>query len=191
MGVSSETQIMNSALSKLGAERISSPDDQNNRARLMKAQYPILRDAATRAHPWKFATTYVELAEISPTPADIFDFDHVFQLPIDCLRVIKTDLCPEDEWEEIKGRRIACNVSTLFVKYISKVTDVTKFDDDFVEYLALMLAADTAYAITQNATLQGLLEQKAEKKLKEARSFNAQIGSVPKVYADEWLNSRR
>jgi hypothetical protein len=191
MSVTSQTQIQNSALSKIGAESILSENDNSNRARLVKAAYPIRRDALLRSHPWNFAVTYVELAAISPTPSDIFEYDYVYQLPSDCLRVIGTDLADLDDWEEIAGKRIACNESTLKVKYISKVTDVSKYDDTFCELLAFTLAVDICYAITQSTAMKESLEKDFDRWRKNAQTFDAQVGSTKQVEANEWLAFRR
>jgi hypothetical protein len=188
---SSETEIMNSALRKLGAERITAPTDANNRARLVRDAYPNVRDQLLRAHPWHFCTAYSELASVSPTPSDVFDYDYVFQLPSDCLRVLKTNLASDDDWEEIEGSRIACNISELTVKYIKKITDVTKYDSNFAEVLAYMLAADICFSLTQSASATELIQKKAKEELSLARSFNAQVGSIKVVGADSWIDARR
>lgn len=190
--VTSEVQIMNSALIKLGAEIILSPNDDNKRARLMKAQYPIVRDKLLRSHPWRFSTAYAELALISPTPDDIFDYTYVFQLPSDCARVFKTNLCSDANWTEVEGGRLATDASnTLKIKYGKIVTDVTKYDATFVEVLAWELAADTAYAMTQSTAMADSAAAKARLALTEARSFSAQVGSVQRVVSDDWLAARR
>ncbi len=188
---STETEIMNSALRKLGAERITSGSDNNNRARLVSAAYPNVRDNLLRAHPWRFCTSYQELAVVSPLPDDVFDYDYVFQLPSNCLRVVSTNLCKTDPWEEIEGQRIACNISELTVKFIKKITDVTKYDTNFAEVLAYGVAAEIAFALTQSASMTELITKKFEKELATARSYNAQTASVKQVTADDWLNARR
>lgn len=191
MSVTSETQIMNSALIKLGAERIISPDDESVRARLVKERYPVLRDDLLRAHPWKFARGRVALGLIDPIPVTFssWDFSYVFQLPSDCLRVIEANLNTNEEWA-VEDRYLACNSSEVMIKYIRKLTDVSKFDDNFVEVLAWSLAADIAYALTQSTAREDSAKASFEKKLMEARSFNAQQGSVQRVIADDWLNAR-
>ncbi len=192
MGVSSVTQIQNSALIKLGAELIASEDDENKRARLVKEQYPKVRNDLLRAHPWKFARTRVELAPIDPAPADYtnFDYDYVFQLPNDCLRVIGTNLCDIDMWD-VEDRYLLANSTPIIIKYIKQVTNVTKFDDNFCECLAWALAADIAYALTQNVAREAAAQKAFKDKLAEARSFNAQEGSGPRVSADNFLKVRR
>lgn len=190
MGVTSVTQILNSALIKLGAERIISEDDGSTRARIVKEQYPKIRDQLLRSHPWAFARARASLALVDPVPANVWDYDYVYQLPNDCLRVIQTNLCDDDAWA-IEDRYLLCNVSEVKIRYIKKVTDVAKFDDNFCEVLAWALAADIVYALTQSTSREENAKSIYEKMLMEARSFNAQQGSVQRVVADDWLNARR
>lgn len=191
MGVTSVTQIQNSALIKLGADLINSEDDENKRARLVKEQYPKVRDDLLRAHPWKFATTRINLSPIDPKPANFFDYDNVFQLPADCLRVIGTSLCDTEQWT-VEDRYFLCNnESAPIIKYIKQVTNVSKFDDNFCEVLAWAIAADIAYALTQNVARETSARASYKDQLTTARSFNAQQGSGPRVAADGFVNSRR
>jgi hypothetical protein len=192
VAVTSSTEIMNSALNKLGAERILSEDDASVRARIMKGQYPIRRDALLCSHPWNFAISYVELALVSPTPSYLdWEYTYVFQLPSDCLRVVKVNLDFDDDWEEIEGKRIACNVSELKVKYIKSITDVSKFSARFVETLAYDLAADTALNLTGSPEKKQSAIDDYNKHLAQSRSFDAQVGSIKRVEADDWFSSRR
>lgn len=190
MSVTSETQIMNSALIKLGVDRINSEDDNNLRARLVKEQYPKVRDALLRAHPWKFAQTRVQLSPISPKPDGYFDYSQVFQLPDDCMRVIETNLGPNAHWA-IEDRLLLTNSTPVTIKYIKRVTNVSKFDDNFCEVLAWALAADIAYALTGQVARETSAKQSYAATLMEARSFNAQQGSAPRVVADNFLDARR
>jgi hypothetical protein len=56
--------------------------------------------------------------------------------------------------------------------------------------LAAKLAADIAFAVTQNASLKKQLNDEYMQKLREARSFDGQEGGVRTVYAKKWLNAR-
>lgn len=190
MGVTSVTQIQNSALIKLGAEQINDEDDANKRARLVKEQYPKVRDDLLRAHPWRFAVARVALTPISPKPDNFFDFDYVFQLPSDCLRPIGNNLCDTDPWA-VEDRYFVCDQATVILIYIKQVTNVSKFDDNFCEVLAWCLAADIAYALTQNVAREQSAQGSRDKALMTARSFNAQQGSPPRVSADGFVRARR
>lgn len=193
-----DTSICNSALIKLGAERINSLSEDNKRARTCAEQYPKVRDALLRMHPWNFAVSRINLALISGyTPA--YEFEKAFQLPLDCLRVLDTSLNYMPQIGEVKwaietdansgNKVLVTNESTVAIKYIRRVAE-TQFDVLFAEVLALKLAYDMAYAITQSTTVTQLLFQEFKDKLSEARSFDAQEGSVPQVEANDWFLGR-
>jgi hypothetical protein len=190
--VTTETQIINSALNKMGAERILSIDDNSDRARLMKNQYYIKRDELLRMHPWRFSTAYVQLAAITK-PAAVFDFDYAYQLPSNCARVFKTSLPSSAKWSEIEGGLLVTDYldsDGLRVKYGKIITDVTKYDASFVELLAWFLAADTVYAITQSRQAASDAQATFDRMLTTARSYSAQVGSGDVVVADDWVNAR-
>lgn len=190
MAVTTEVEIMNSALRKLGVDPISDPAENNVRARTVSGQYPMTRDKILRAHPWNFCTSYASLALLDPQPADVFDYSFVFQLPTNCSRVFETDLDIRVPWEEISESRLAADSNEVKIKYGRRVTDVTKFDDNFIEVLAWQLAADICFAVTQNAAKTDATEARAERELRQARSFDAQVGSIKQVQSSEWLNAR-
>lgn len=181
------TSICNSALAKLGAERIISLDADNSRAKLLKEQYEKIRDELLYSHPWNFATARVQIAPLSEQP--LFDFDYQFQLPVDCLRVYGTDLPQGAEWK-VEGRLLLCNYETLNIKYIKKEEDCSLYTPAFVEVLALKIAADCAYSLVQSIQLADAMFKKYEYQLRQARSFDAQESMGDRVYADTWLNSR-
>lgn len=86
---SSPVQICNAALRKLGAERISSLNEINKRAKLCKGAYDDLRREVLRAHPWNFAIAREELPRQAASPE--YQFDYQFQLPANCIRVLGTN----------------------------------------------------------------------------------------------------
>jgi hypothetical protein len=192
MSVTAEVQIMNSALVKMGAERISSPDDNNSRALLMREQYPKLRDQLLRSHPWKFATKRTQLGVISPKPDGYLEWSYVFQLPSDNLRILNlVNVSPYECWDTEGTDYLLTNLSEITIRHLYRVTDVTKYDDNFCEVLAWGLACDTAFAVTGKKDLVASLQVIYQKHLAEARSFNAQQGSVQRVQAEALINSRR
>lgn len=182
-----EVSIANSALAKVGAERIISMDDNNERARLCKEQLPKIRDALLRGHPWNFAQVRVTLAEL-PTPP-VFEFTKSYQLPADCLRVLKVDLDETYEWK-IEGKTLVTDASVVSILYLKKETDPNLYDANFVEVLATTLAGDICYSLVQSATLRDQLKKEARDLLREARSFDAQEGTPQKVQANYWRRAR-
>lgn len=182
-----ETSICNSALIKVGAQRIVSLNDNNEQARLVKEQYEKHRDELLYSHPWNFATDRVELAAVVAEP--VYEFGQKFQLPADVLRVYGSDLPQDDRWK-VEGRFLLANTAVIKIKYIKKVTDTSKYSPAFAEALATKIAADISYSLTQNASLKTQLMQEYLIKLREARSFDGQESQGDRVYADSWLNAR-
>jgi hypothetical protein len=182
----SEVQICNSALLKLGADRITSMSDDTKSGRACNEQYAKLRDELLGSHPWNFATARVELAQVSTTIP--FGFEYAYQLPSDCLRVLEADT--DYAWK-IEGRYLLSDDSAMNIKYITQVTDVSKFSPMFCEALSLRIAADLAFHISNSASLTELMMAAYEKKLREARSYDAQEGSVDTFSVTTWIDSRR
>lgn len=186
----SPIEISNSALAKLGVERILNFSENSKQARLCKDLYPIKRDELLRSHPWNFAMARVELAELSATPA--WRWQHQFQLPGDVMRVWQTDFEAGtlQEWA-VEGDRLLCDVDQVKILYSKLITDVNKFDANFVEVLALSMAVDLSYPLVQSISVKESLQQELEVKLRDARSFDAQEGffrNVPE--ASTFLNAR-
>lgn len=186
---SSEVEICNSALIKIGAARILALTDDNDRARLCSDVYPRLRDKLLRSHPWNFAIERVQLALSTSVPA--FGFSNKFAVPTDCLRILEiNDGSTADLEYQKEGDYIVTDESQIFIKYIKKITDVSKYDKNFDEVLALEIAANIVYALTQSTTLKESLQAEAKYELSQARSFDAQEGTPQRVVANDFLNSR-
>ena len=187
----SETSICNSALAKLGAERILSLSDNTKAGRLCNEQYEKMRDEVLRSHPWNFAIARVELAALVAVP--LFEYDHQFQIPADSLRILDIDINIElnavDPWA-VEGDKLLANEDPIKIKYIKRVTNTALFDANFVEALAFRLAADLAYAIVQSLSVQRQMFAAYKEFLRPARSFDAQEGKLDQVRADEWFNER-
>lgn len=189
---SSEVDICNSALVKVGSDSITALTDNSKRARLCNLRYGDCRDEVLYAHPWNFAVKRVTLAKTANTPA--YEYTYEYQLPSDVGRVLNTDasdtLGPSVAWAR-EGDKILTDESTLKIRYIAKITDVSLFNDMFKEVLALRIAMDIAYPLTQSNSLATRLGNQYMQWLKENRSFNGQErGSVRQVVASEWRDAR-
>jgi len=187
MAASSEVEIANAALIKLGADRITLLTDDTHHARLARERYYKVRDKLLRSHPWNFAVRRVELGQLDSEPE--YEYSYEFQLPDDCLRVLDTNNLDDTPYK-IEGRKLLCNQSSIKIKYISKVEDVSQYDDFFIEALATGLASDLAYAITNSTTVAQLMREDHQRALSEARTYDAQEGSVERIEAEYWRNSR-
>jgi hypothetical protein len=209
MTVTSDTQICNLALTRLGHSTITSLAQQTKGAILCNLHYTICRDAVLRAHPWNFAIKRAALA--SDASASIpFEYTYRFPLPDDCLKVIRTSCEATNSvspgaiygWPglvgggvtpsyRIEGKAIMTNDSTMLIEYIARITDVTQFDALFVDCLAARIAAEIATALTDNGSLAAGMMDIYTRKLSEARSVDAQEGTPRDIVdASGWIMAR-
>lgn len=168
----SETEIASNALTKLGGEPLTSmADDDTQRARLCRAYYPNVRDAVLRAYPWRCATVRANLALDEDTPIGD-EWTYQFQLPVlpYCLRILKVEdgTIPYT----VEGRFILCDESTLYIKFVKRVTDPGSFDALLSEAIECRLAADLAYPVTGSPTLIQAMWELYEAKIREARTID-------------------
>jgi hypothetical protein len=177
--------VCNSALIKIGAERIVSLDDDSKAAVLCNEQFSKIRDDELRAHPWNFAVKRLELAELATPPA--FGFAHAYQLPIDCLKILSVE---SSFPYVIEGRSLLTDAESAQIKYISQIEDVGAWDAGFREVVAIRLACDLAYAIAQSAKLGESMYALYERARSRARSMDAQEGSPQTLVIRDWLDAR-
>ena len=185
--MASEIAIVNSALSKLGADPIVSLEENSRVARLCKAALPMRKKALLRGHPWNFAIARQILARLTSTPE--FEYAYQYQLPQNCSRVIYVGTYQDQEWTR-EGNLILTNADTCEIKFIRNDIEMGMVDDCFAEVLALDLAHNICYAITQSKTLKEELRDELKRVIAESRSFDGQEGSVKAPIASDWLNSR-
>lgn len=191
--MSVDVDICNSALIKLGAERINSLNDDNKRARLCKEQYEKVKLRLLRSHPWKFAIKRTLLSPVSTTLE--FGTHNVFLQPEDCIRIvgIMSDYDTRKyttRWHKVEGRNIMYELDTLNLKYISKTTPEAYFDEDFKEALACSLAHDLCYAITQSGNMKSELFKECDFWVSQARSHGSMEEFVDALEFDDWQGGR-
>lgn len=194
---SSEVEIVNSALIKIGERTITSFDDVNRKAaRVSARQYPIRRDAMIRRYRWNFAMTRASLAPESPGPA--FGFQNRFMLPADCIRLIGLfdDSEPLQNYtsstkpHKVEGGFVHADGTELLVFYLKKETDVGQFDPLFAEVLAVDLAMDLAYNLSTGLDKLKDLRIDFNDLIAQAKRTDAIEGSPEIIVASDWIDSR-
>ncbi|BAQ86083.1 tail tubular protein A [uncultured Mediterranean phage uvMED] len=192
--MASVVQMCNSALNQLGAASITSLTDNSKNARLCNERYETIRDAVFRSHPWNSLIKRQQLAQDTATPA--WGFKYQFTLPSDSLRVLAIDAYNSDY--KVEGRKILSNESTIKLIYVSTITDPNEMDVLLRETISAALAADLAYSITANLQVSGLMAEKYQAKLSEARHSDAsegyntdpRNGNTDQVISEDFINSR-
>jgi hypothetical protein len=189
----SDVSIASSALRRLGDKPITSLSDDSDRAQLMNALYPTVRDAVLRAHRWNFAIARAALPALEAVP--LWEFKNAFTLPNDpyCLRVISTQSYDESGTPfEIEGRTIITDAAApLNVKFIARIVDPTQYDPMFVEALIARLAAEAAYPITGSKPNAETQFQLYQLKVREAMTYDGLEGTPENLESNTLIDVRR
>lgn len=189
--MASETSIVNSALRKLGVERVVSLTAGNKRARVCGEVYPRLRDDELRRHVWNFAKAKAQLAKTSTAP--VSGYDTAYELPADFIRVVGVWGDKIENYApayEIVRNTIQCDVSEMFLTYIRLVTDTNLMDALFRGALAYRIAMETALALEGTEVARTVLERGYTSRIIGARSVDA-IEDYPERMPDSpWITRR-
>lgn len=191
--MASVVDICNSALNLLGASTISALTDDTKNARLCNQRYEPVRNRVFRSHAWNCLTKRVQLARDTETP--VIEYSYQYTLPSDCLRVLKvhngtTDSIASSIDYQVEGRKIKTNEGTVYLVYIAIDTDPNSYDTYLQEAISHQLAADIAYAVTNNATLANNYMNRADERLREARFIDATENSLGTIESNEFTDAR-
>ena len=191
--MASVVNMCNSALNLLGASTISALTDDTKNARLCNQRYEPVRNRVFRSHAWNCLHKRVQLAQNSTAP--VVEYSHAYALPSDCLRVLKvhngtTDSIKSAIDYKLEGRNIVTDEGTVFIIYIALDTDPNNYDTYLQESISHQLAADLAYAVTNNATLADKYMTRADERLREARFVDATENSLGTIESSEFTDAR-
>lgn len=184
--MTSDTEICNSALTKIGERSITSITDSTKQARTCNLRYDPCRLAILRAYNWNFAIKRVILAPLTTTPA--FRFENEFALPSDFIRIIDVDLGRNAF--KIEDNKILINADSVELIYSADVTDESKFDPLFSETLAAYLAWDISLVITDSQSIKNEMWKTYRRLLAEAKFTNS-VEEEPIISrADTFISAR-
>lgn len=183
--MASQVDICNLALTAIGHKTIANIEEQTEAARKCKVYYQPVVDETLRAYNWNCATARAWLAQETDTP--VFGFAFQYALPADCLRVLQLERL--DLKFKVEGRKLLTNESTAKILYIKRI-GAGEMDPLLVGAVAARLAAELAYALSNNRSLAELMLKVYEQKKLEAGCIDAQEGTPDEIEVDSWLNAR-
>lgn len=200
--MASEVDICNLALARLGDDATVSsiyPPEGSAQAEHCARFYPIARDALLEMHDWHFATRRKTLAAISGTWSP---WGFAYAPPSDCVRVIAvvppdspdTDVQPFEREIGPTGQAvILTDQGEAIARYVTKVTDTTRFSPLFVDVLGDLLASYLAGPVIKGdagrAESKGML-QIALSKLAMAKNSDANQRKSGQEHKPDWIAGR-
>jgi len=219
MGIS-DVDIANLALTKVGANPITSFGDNTANAALFNRTYGMLRDKLQRSR-WNFNRAYVNLA--ASTTAPPFEYQYAYQLPDDYLRLeLAAQVQPtgspppgaisfgpptslvgmpgvdlsdynnaRSQDYRIVGTQIWSNIPPpLSIIYGKREPDPNKFDAFFVEAFAAYLAWQLCERLTNSNAKKAELRDEYRASMFEALNGKAIELPPEHIPDDSWMLSR-
>ncbi len=196
------TDIANIALGMLGEDPITSIDDDLDRAKAVKVNYAIARDATLEAHEWSFAITQFKPALLSEPP--LWMYTHAFKIPAEILRVLAVERYmghaigfDQDRRRrrhqadhEVQGRMILANEEEIFCTGIRRVEEEGLFSNLFCHAFAAKLAMLICYRITESNSKFDRVVGLYGGFIQEARSRDGMQSSTRRLRNDRYAKVR-
>ena len=184
--MATKTEIINKAMTLVGATPIVSITDDTNNARIVSRVYDLSLRSLLSECGWNFAIKRVLLA----TSADTLAWYNtgctvVYAKPSDCIRIFGTNDDNATWYEE--GDYIVSDTTGLGLRYVQYIDTTSKFPNSFIEALIDLLCSNIAFMIINSAKIAETYLKKYESvSLSKARSENAQIGMQQYMKDDAW-----
>lgn len=193
--MSARIDIVNVALTWLGADQITSLDDDSNEARIMKTNYYAAKDATLEAHEWSFAI--IRWIPAKDTEAPVWGAANQFPIPANVMRVTQVEsntYGAASSYDSIHsiGRRqqadyrvesgfIITDEDSILCRGIRTIEDEGIYSGLFDHAFAAKLAMMTAYSLTEsNSKFQAMASLYAAT-IAEAKSRDGLQGSNKRI----------
>lgn len=164
--ITSEIDICNMALDFCNCRNITSLEEDTKESRKCSAWYDIVRKSLLTNLNASFAIKRAKLVE-DANYVEVFGYKKAYSLPRDVLQVLNINDPLGDELYQIEAdNRLYCNddIKDVYIRYLADIKDVTKFDSDFVELLALKLAEKICVSLTEDEAKSNWIKQLAQQK---------------------------
>ena len=181
--------IANFALGHLAETSITSLTQPVERARVMNRWLDQARRRALREANWTCASKLASIAEDATAP--VYGYTHRYLKPADFIRLIAVKDSGSGVNFDIEGRYILTNkTSPIYIKYVHDLEDVSQFDPDLVDVMALILAFYASPKLTHNRTKRKDLEEEAIRVAAAAKNVDSSGNSPIGLQAGSWLAAR-
>lgn len=182
----SKSDIINKALTLVGAGTVISIDDDSENARVLNRTYEIALKSILSECKWNFATKRSTLSEVTNTLDWTYNTEsNVYQKPSDLIRIFDTN--PQRAIFREEGDYIIADSSSFGIQYVYYHDVPSKYPGYFLDAFIDKLAGDIAYAIVNSASLAEKMLTKYENiSLPKATSANSQTGTQQTPIDDAW-----
>jgi len=176
--MTSKVQICNMALSRLGANTITSLTDSTSEAKLCNTLFNDLADRVMMQGSWTSTIKRASLARTTNTPA--FEYSYEYQLPVDpkCLKVLEvSEYAPGSIEYRIEGDKLLSDNSTMKIRYIAQLTDSEDWDTMLTEAFEILLASYLAVPVMGDRKIARDLKEEYHQLVSLNLAIDGQQGS--------------
>ncbi len=193
--MTSDIDVINVALRRMGSARIVSLTDGSAEANVANDLYSEVLDDLLRQHAWNFATKRAKLAQLSEVPT--FEFDHAYTMPANWIRTISvhpnsagagTMFYREEHLDD--KRVIVTSADEVYLRYIVRITDPNLMPPDFRNAFSMILARDFSIVLGSSNTMHINFNQLSRNAIARARSSDAMGSSPERQPRGSWVNRR-
>ena len=153
-------------------------------------QTDIAQSALTNSR-WRFATNQMVLNRLASPPTG--RWDAAYQLPSDMIMLSALTVNDLAIPYDLYGSKAYCNVSSnqsVIADYVFRADEST-WPPYFTTAVEYMMASVLAVSVARDSTLAGLMEQKSDYLLRQARRLHSQQQTTRKLNTSRFIAERR
>jgi len=184
--MATKTDIVNKALTLVGAAPITSITEDTNNAAILRRVYDISLRSILSEGKWNFATKRALLTVSTDTMAWYDTGEtYVYVRPTDIIRIYGAN--DRDAIYREEGDYIISDTVALGIRYVYYLDDPQKYSALFTDALIDKLCSDISFMIVNSSTLGEKFLNKYETiSLPNAMAANAQSGVQQTIQDDAW-----
>jgi len=187
----SAIDICSRALILIGAEPITSFDDNNNEALIASNVYEDIARSALVNSRWRFATNQMVLNRLTETPTG--RYDAAYQLPTGWLMTHAVTVNDIPIEYQTYGNKIYCNESATAEVVADYTYRAEEYDwpSYFTIAVQYELASVFAFSLARDAQLAKLMSDQAQLAMMKARGLDSQQQTTRKLNTSRFIAQRR
>jgi hypothetical protein len=183
--------ICSRALILIGAEPITSFDDDTTEGLVSSNMYEDIARLNLTSTRWRFSTNQAILNRLTEEPTG--RFSSAYQLPSGYLFIHAVTINGSQIEYDIYGSKVFCDASSqdsLVIDYTYRAQE-----QDWPSYFSICveygMAAVFATAVARDQGLANLMNQQYERMMAKARSIDSQQQSTRKLITSRFISNRR
>ena len=173
-----DISICAAALQLVGAEEITSFEDETREARICASIYSTVKADLLQSHTWRFSIRQEELNRLVASP--LFGFDYAYSLPADFLRLIGKNN-PTSK-HQLFENKVYTDLTPVYAS-IQYDVDEQYFPAYFEKLMFLELASMLAVALLEDEGKAKDFAALARTQMIKARNIDSQNNTVSTIPA--------